>query len=242
VRRRFFLLLSIAVIGASWASTATAYAFGVFTAEFHGARDVAFYVCKLTLIETTILWLLLRSSGERLANLGFGVSDLRLAARNPLVVRVIATLVLVGPVIGNVTTNLARSGVVHGMPVVDSWLKEPGTSPIVVGWVHEPGGVFWSLGLSIMSGFREELERAFCLTRFQAAFGTAGLVFAIPVDAVLFGMGHLYQGHFLAVQTSVMAVVMSVIFVRRRRVAEPMLMHAGFDVVMTLLIYALVRT
>lgn len=84
--------------------------------------------------------------------------------------------------------------------------------------------------LSLLAGFREEIERAFCITRFERGFGTAGLVTAILVDAVLFGRGHWNQGTLGMITTGIMGVGYSLVFLRRRRVADAMVAHAFMDV------------
>jgi membrane protease YdiL (CAAX protease family) len=52
---------------------------------------------------------------------------------------------------------------------------------------------------------------------------------ALVVDSVGFGLGHSYQGVSGAVTTGLMAVLFALIFLHRRRVADAMVAHAGYD-------------
>src|SRR5256885_1876573 len=75
-------------------------------------------------------------------------------------------------------------------------------------------------------GFAEELQRAFVLTRFEQAFGRAGLILAIAVDTMVFALGHLYQGVVGALYVGVLGSVCVVVFLSSRRVADAMVAHA----------------
>lgn len=106
--------------------------------------------------------------------------------------------------------------------------SDPGPNPLAATMTAE-NLPLW-MGLSLLAGFREELERAFCLTRFERGFGTPGLVAAVLVDAVLFGRGHWNQGTLGMITTGLMGVGYSLVFLRRRRVADAMVAHAFMDV------------
>lgn len=239
MRRRVFLLLSIGLIGAYWAFVATAFAFNIPWGASGDVRNLSLFVCRWAVLDTMVLGSLLRGRGENLGSLIAGRNEARVVLRKALVMRGIGSLLLLAMLVGTVTANMARSGGT-GTAIIDAWLREPALSPTVKVML-EPGGLPWLLLTSLASGFREELERAFCLTRFRAAFGTAGLVIAIPIDAVLFGTNHLYQGHILAIQAALMALMLSGLFLRVGRAAEPMTIHAGYDIVMFALLSASTR-
>jgi membrane protease YdiL (CAAX protease family) len=230
VRHRVVLLFSIGLIGAFWASIATHHALhlslGVPEEGSVGVRAIASWVVRMTVVEAAILWLLLRGGGERFATLGVSIGDVGRALRTPAVYRAVGALLLVTFVVGSLDIRPA------GAPRA----QDPAVPAVLAGWLREPHGVLWMLLLSIVGGgFREELERAFCLTRFEQAFGRTGLVLAVGVDAVLFGAQHLYQGRRQAVAAGVLGLLMALVFLRRRRAADAMVAHAAFDVVMVLL-------
>lgn len=53
----------------------------------------------------------------------------------------------------------------------------------------------WWIGTALVGGgFAEEWFRVFALTRFEKLLGRGGLVAALVVDSLVFGIGHLYQG------------------------------------------------
>ena len=71
--------------------------------------------------------------------------------------------------------------------------------------------------------------RAICLTRFERVFGRGGLVAAVAVDSVVFGLGHRYQGDAAVVVTAVLGLVFAGIFLWRRRVLDAMIAHGAWD-------------
>ena len=235
-RERLFLALSVAVILAGWVSQSDHWHWFDSTPQIElGVRALAWQITATTVLEATILWLLLRGAGEGFAGVGLGFRELAIAVGNPLVLRVIGSLMLVSLVINNVQLNLAKHGT--GSAMIDGWLREPLAAPVLHGWLDEPNGLFWMLVVSVVGAFREELERSFCLSRVQAVFGIPGLAVAIPVDTVLFAHQHLYQGHVAALHTGILAVAMSAVFLRTRRVTEPILIHACLNLIRTSLIF-----
>jgi len=80
-------------------------------------------------------------------------------------------------------------------------------------------------------GVVEELERIFVLTRFERWLGRPGLILAVVLTSVMFGLGHLYQGVAVALSTAVSGLVFSLVFLRRRSALEVMAAHAFSDVV-----------
>jgi membrane protease YdiL (CAAX protease family) len=49
------------------------------------------------------------------------------------------------------------------------------------------------------------------------------------VFSTIFGLGHLEQGHDVALATAILGAVWGVIYLRRRSIAAPMVGHAGFN-------------
>ena len=77
-------------------------------------------------------------------------------------------------------------------------------------------------------GVREEVQRAFILTRFERDLG--GPVVGLVVTSLAFGAGHAsLQGWDAALATGLLGAVWGVIYLRRRSAIAPMVSHAGFN-------------
>ena len=87
--------------------------------------------------------------------------------------------------------------------------------------------VIFAFVVMIAGGVREEIQRGFVLRRFEQYLGggAAGLV----IFSALFGLGHLEQGHDVAVATAILGAFWGAIFLRRRSILGPMIGHAGFN-------------
>ncbi len=87
--------------------------------------------------------------------------------------------------------------------------------------------VLFALVAVIGGGVREEIQRGFVLRRFEQYLGggAAGLV----LFSAVFGLGHLEQGHDVALATAVLGAFWGAIYLRRRTVAPAMIGHAGFN-------------
>jgi len=222
---RIALPLSVAVIVAYWL-----YSFGAHLLRSGEAvqptsvSQLALYVCIKTAVVVGVVWPLLRANGERLADLGFGWHALR-RAWLPGLLFAVGLFVLINVLLGSVLAA-AFGG--------------RGTSPAVVALFRDPREApLWVFCAVVGGGFNEELVWAFILTRFERAFGRRGLVVAVVVDGVEFGMGHLYQGITVAVGSGLTGLLYALIFLRRRRVAEAMVAHAGEDLIGVAAAYAL---
>ena len=223
--KRFALPLSMTIILAYWL-----YSIGaVFLRSGEGGQpnsvsQLALFVGLKTVVVVGVVWPLLRASGERLADLGFG---LRLLGRSLLRGTLLAIALFV---LGNLVVGVLLSAIGIG---------GGGTSPTVIALFRDPREAPLWIFCAVGGGFIEELVRAFILTRFEHVFGRWGLILAIVVDSITFGMGHLYQGVSSAVLTGLMGVLYALIFLHRRRVADAMVAHAGFDLLGVAGAYAL---
>jgi membrane protease YdiL (CAAX protease family) len=81
----------------------------------------------------------------------------------------------------------------------------------------------------VAGGFREEIQRAFLLHRFEVWLG--GPIVGVLVTSIGFGAGHLFQGVDAAIATGLLGAFWAVIYLRRRSAAAPIVSHAGFDLV-----------
>ena len=84
----------------------------------------------------------------------------------------------------------------------------------------------------VAGGVREEIQRAFLLHRFEIWLG--GSRVGVAVTSVVFGAGHLIQGHDAAIVTGVLGAMWAVLYLRRRSVVAPIVSHAGFNLLQIL--------
>src|SRR5207249_892542 len=79
----------------------------------------------------------------------------------------------------------------------------------------------------VAGGVREEFQRGFVLRRFEQYLG--GGFAGLAIFSAVFGLGHLEQGHDVALATAILGLFWGVIFLRRRSILAPMIGHAGFN-------------
>jgi membrane protease YdiL (CAAX protease family) len=225
MRARAFLYLSVLLIVAYWvASTAKQLSAAGQPYFPDSVRVLALYAAVRAAVVLALVWALLRAGGERLVDLGLDVRAVRLALLRGLLLAVGIFLLM------NVVGSALRS-VLGG---------NTGTAPAVVALFRDPREApCWVFAAVIGGGFTEELQRAFVLTRFERAFGKTGLVVALLIDSACFGVGHLYQGYSGAVSAGVTGFLFGLVFLRRRRVADAMVAHAGYDLIGVAAAYAL---
>jgi len=114
------------------------------------------------------------------------------------------------------------------------------TVALVVPWLHTveqnplqdllrtPTDVaLFALVVIIAGGIREEVQRAFILTRFERSLG--GPVVGVVVSSAAFGAGHLIQGADAAIATALLGAFWGASYLRRRSIVAPVVSHAAFD-------------
>jgi membrane protease YdiL (CAAX protease family) len=184
---------------------------------------LALNVCVRSAIVAGIVWILLRASGESVRDLGFTRDGTgRFLLRSGLAA--MAMFVITNVVLNNVFAALLGSS---GAPPISALFRDPHDAP------------YWIFAAIVGGGFAEELERAFILTRFEKLFGRTGLVAAVILDSFVFGLGHLYQGNPSAVSSGFTGLMFALIFLRRRRVIDAMVVHALFDLMGIAAAYAI---
>jgi len=87
--------------------------------------------------------------------------------------------------------------------------------------------VLFAVVVMIAGGVREEVQRAFVLRRFEQYLGGGAL--GLVLFSVIFGLGHLPQGHDVAIATAILGAFWGAIYLRRRSILGPMVGHAGFN-------------
>jgi membrane protease YdiL (CAAX protease family) len=189
----------------------------------HGVPAIALNVCIRSAIVAVLVWILMRAAGQSIRDLGFEVDGTgRFLLRSSLLAAGLF-------VVANLVLNTAFSALLgHGQaPPIAELFRDPHEAP------------YWIFSAIVGGGFAEELLRAFVLTRFEALFGRTGLVFAVVADSLVFGLGHLYQGNASALTTVFTGALLALIFLRRRRVIDAMVVHAVFDLMGIAAAYAL---
>jgi len=81
----------------------------------------------------------------------------------------------------------------------------------------------------VAGGFREEIQRAFILTRFERGLG--GPVVGLILSSIAFGAGHFLQGWDAVLTTALLGAFWGAVYLRRRSIAAPVVSHAGFDLI-----------
>jgi membrane protease YdiL (CAAX protease family) len=212
-RERTGLLVSCAVIVLWWIG----FAAWKLSRPDHPLPDSISGLFLRKLIEavviTAVTGLLLKASGETFADLGL---RFRNVGRSILLGLGFALVLFV---VINVGLNPVLGGLLGGQ--ADSAVRTLFRDPSQAGW--------WVATAIVGGGYAEELVRVFVLTRFARLWGTPGLVIALVVDCVVFGLGHLYQGTTGAVSAGLTGFLLALVFLRRRRATDAMATHAWFD-------------
>ena len=175
------------------------------------------WVFLLALIDTVLIValavFLLRANGESPRTVFLG-------ARSPMR-EAIFGVALIGPlilgVVGVMVTARALWPSLHN--VADNPLGGLLRSPL--------DALLFSIVATVGGGVREEIQRAFLLTRFERDLG--GPVVGLVVTSVAFGAGHALQGWDAAVATGAMGFFWGWLYLRRRSVIAPMTSHAGYN-------------
>ena len=170
-----------------------------------------------TAIAWVFIWLLLKHDGQKVSDLGLRKQQLK---------KSFIPGILFGLGIFAISNILLPQFTRHWFPASDAdevqtnkWFQTPAAIPawILLGWI---GG-----------GLTEEVSRAFVLTRFERTFGQAGLIAALIVSSIIFGIGHLYQGQRAAFDLGVTGVLYALVYLRRRSCWEAAVAHAIFDTI-----------
>ena len=124
-------------------------------------------------------------------------------------------------------------------PIMHSVFRGPPTPTAVLTLLREPTNFPFWLTTALLAGYGEELIRIFALTRFERAWARSGVMIALGVDSVVFGLTHRYQGVAGMITTGLSGLAWGLIFLRRRSATEVMVSHAFFDTISILLAFAM---
>lgn len=177
----------------------------------------ATWVFVVSLVDTVVLVALivffLRANGESVAHVLFG---LRTPWRE-----VQLGLVSVVPVL------LAAAAVLFLARYAAPWLHNVPDNPLA-GLLRSPRDA-WAFGVVVLvaGGLREELQRAFLLTRFEQHLGGARV--GLVVTSVAFGLAHVLQGFDAMLATAVLGFIWGAMYLWRRSAVAPIVSHGGFN-------------
>ena len=170
-------------------------------------------------IQTAILWpvlfFLLKMDGQRISRLGLDREKWRTSLTPGLLLGVFVTILDI-----LVFTPLSgRCFPGSDSPGLDHWFQDLRAIPL------------WIFLACIGGGLNEEAWRSFVLTSFEKAFAKPGLVAAMALQAIFFGLSHLYQGKARALAAGVLGLVFAFIYLRRRSCWEAVFAHATIDLI-----------
>jgi membrane protease YdiL (CAAX protease family) len=175
------------------------------------------YVVVLSLADTVLvlalILLFLRSHGERPGALFLG--------GRPIGREVLAGLPLIFGALG-----LALFAIVT-VRWLAPWLEPAEPNPLQALIDTRQAALLFALVVVTAGGFREELQRAFVLRRFDHGLG--GPVVGVVVGSLAFGAGHLLQGADAAITTVLLGVFWAITYLRRGSVVAPIVSHSGFN-------------
>jgi len=122
-----------------------------------------------------------------------------------------------------VSAFLLKSLIRHLLPTLYS-----GEHNVLEDLMQSPADLGLFLVVAIVAGgFREELQRAFIIRRFEAGWGPAWV--GAILFAVLFGYGHRVQGMDEAIIAGVFGLLWGGIYVARRNIVATSLSHGLYD-------------
>ena len=124
-------------------------------------------------------------------------------------------------------------------PVLDALLPQTAAkgidmSKLFINTYYLPVFIFIAL---FKGGFSEELWRIFILTRFEKLFGKAGLLLALLLSSLVFGIGHLYQGMGGMISAAIIGLLYALVYLRKRLALEAVFAHSTFNLIQIILGY-----
>lgn len=112
------------------------------------------------------------------------------------------------------------------------WLHNVPTNPLEA-LLSDPWRVAIMLVVvAVGGGFREEVQRAFILHRFEQHLG--GAMVGLVIFSAAFGLGHMLQGYDAVVLTALLGTFWGLVYLRRRSIVAPVVSHAVFNIIQVL--------
>ena len=114
-----------------------------------------------------------------------------------------------------------------GVQLAAPWLRDVPHNPLADLAKTRLQAAIFAFVVMVAGGVREEIQRGFVLRRFEQYLGGGAL--GLVLFSVAFGLGHVEQGHDVAVATGILGAFWGAVFLTRRSIAGPMIGHAGFN-------------
>jgi membrane protease YdiL (CAAX protease family) len=194
--------------------------------------DVSFYTTVLGSIMIVVMLLLLKYlCGERIRDLnrepGKWWQDILVGIG--LTVVTLGTMMLLNKPINSIFPREPDSG-------LGDFFNELVQNPLLFGFAMGPM-------LIIGAGIFEELTRVFLVTRlWNMGSSEAWRWFSVALSAILFGLGHIYQGSAGAVSTGITGLILAVYYYRFGRIIPMMLSHYLHDAIQFIAIYLMANS
>ena len=176
-----------------------------------------------TAVTWLLVWLLLKHDGQKVSDLGFSTVQLKKSVL-PGIIFGLGIFAVCNVAIPTLTRHwfagsetLSKTDWFGSTAAIPAW--------IFLGW--------------IAGGLTEEAGRAFVLTRFERTFGREGLICALILSSVSFGLGHLYQGHAAAFSLGISGLLYAMVYLRRRSCWDAVVAHATFDTIGIALLFVM---
>lgn len=93
--------------------------------------------------------------------------------------------------------------------------------------------VLLSASSLLAAGFKEEMQRAFILERFECGLG--GVWIGLPAWSLLFGLMHWVQGPDRAIAAAFLGLAFGLLYLWRRHLAAPICAHSLYDLAVVVL-------
>jgi membrane protease YdiL (CAAX protease family) len=176
------------------------------------ARTVALYLLLDTGISLTLLFLVLGSHRETLRDLGMRFNQWRFDAVLGLIV--VPVLFVLNTIVGVGFRTLLPRYYMDRNPLTEI-IRTPQELALFL------------LSAFVAGGIKEELQRAFIITRFRRHLGGAWL--GLVVWSLAFGAGHYAQGLQGVVAAALFGFLFGLIYLLRGNLIAPILAHSLYD-------------
>ncbi len=166
-----------------------------------------------TVLTILLVVLLLRADGQSFRTVVIG--------NRPLGREVLTGVSLVGPVIVGAALVVVTARWIW--PALHNVPDNP-----LIGMLQSPRDLaLFAITAVVAGGVREEVQRAFLLTRFEQHLG--GPWVGLVLTSIAFGAGHVIQGWDATVVTGLLGLTWGAVYLRRRSAVGPMISHIGFN-------------
>ena len=175
------------------------------------------FVLILSVADTLVLIVLMiglsNAHGESIRTLWLGHGHIRKeAVLGALMIPVVFLMVVV---------------LLNALRLAAPWLHNVPTNPLEQ-LAETPGqAAVFAMVAIFAGGFREELQRAFLLRRFERYLGGAAV--GVVVLSIGFGVAHVLQGWDAVITTGLLGAFWAVMYLRRGSAVAPVVSHAGFN-------------